>query len=136
MKRRPSIFFRKDSVGENDTSRVIDLFFQKSNVTKCNLCKKDFITFIRGNYQPKTFHQGRALKLNSRLIKARLSGMNIYYARTSKLVLDFLSLERSLVTNSAHVACSRAGTWAVWAELVTKDHSSDKKSKTSFVVLA
>ena len=25
-------FFRKDSVGENDTSRVIDLFFQKSNV--------------------------------------------------------------------------------------------------------
>ena len=49
-------FFRKDSVGENDTSRVIDLFFQKSNVTKCNLCKKDFITFIRGNYQPKTFH--------------------------------------------------------------------------------
>ena len=45
-------FFRKDSVGENDTSRVIDLFFQKSNVI---YVKKDFIAFIRGNYQPKTF---------------------------------------------------------------------------------
>ena len=43
--------------------------------------------------------------------------MNIYYARTSKLVSDFLSFERSLVTNSAHVACSRAGTWAAWAEV-------------------
>ena len=62
--------------------------------------------------------------------------MNIYYARTSKLVSDFLSLEQSLVTNSAHVACSRAGTWAAWAELVTKDRSSDKKSETSFEVLA
>ena len=35
-------------------------------------------------------------------IQASLSGMNIYHARTSKLVSDFLSLERSLVTNSAH----------------------------------
>ena len=43
------------------------------------------------------------------------------------------SLERSLVTKSAHVACSRAGTWA---ELVTKDRSSDKKCETSFEVLA
>ena len=59
--------------------------------------------------------------------------MNIYYARTSKLVSDFLSYEQSLVTNFAHVACSQAGTWA---ELVTKDRSSDKKSETSFEVLA
>ena len=77
-----------------------------------------------------------APKLNSLLIKARLSGMNIYHARTSKLVSDFLSLEQSLVTNSPHAACSRAGTWAAWAELVTKDRSIDKKSETSFEVLA
>ena len=62
--------------------------------------------------------------------------MNIYYARTSKLVSDFLYLERSLVHTLAQLACSRAGTWADWAELVTKDRSSDKKSKTSFEVLA
>ena len=61
--------------------------------------------------------------------------MNIYDARTSKLVSDFLSLERSLVTNSAHAAYSRAGTWAAWAKLVTKDRLSDKKSETSFEVL-
>ena len=69
-------------------------------------------------------------------IQARLSGMNIYYARTSKLVSDFLSLKRSLVTNSAHAAHVLARLQAVWAELVTKDRSSDKKSKTSFEVLA
>ena len=62
--------------------------------------------------------------------------MNIYYARTPKLVSDLLSHERSLVTNSAHAGCSRAGTWAEWAELVTKDRSSDKKFETSFEVLA
>ena len=69
-------------------------------------------------------------------IQARLSGMNIYYARTSKLVSDFLSLERSLVTNSAHAAHVPARLQATWAELVTKDRSSDKKSETSFEVLA
>ena len=37
-------------------------------------------------------------------IQARLSGMNIYYARTSKLVSDFLYLERSLVTTLAQLA--------------------------------
>ena len=62
--------------------------------------------------------------------------MNIYYARTSKLVSDFLYLERSLVHTLAQLACSRAGTWAAWAELVTKDRSIDKKSETSFEVLA
>ena len=50
-------------------------------------------------------------------IQARLSGMNIHYARTPKLVSDFLYLERSLVHTLAQVACSRAGTWAAWAEL-------------------
>ena len=62
--------------------------------------------------------------------------MNIYYARTLKLVLDFLSLDRSLVHPLAQLACSRAGTWAAWAELVTKDRLSDKKSEASFEVLA
>ena len=62
--------------------------------------------------------------------------MNIYHARTSKLVSDFLYLELSLVHTLAHLACSRAGTWAAWAELVTKDRSSDKKSETNFEVLA
>ena len=62
--------------------------------------------------------------------------MNIYYARTSKLVLDFLSLEQSLVTNSAQAAHVLARLQAAWAELVTKDRSSDKKSETSFEVLA
>ena len=39
-------------------------------------------------------------------ILVRLSGMNIYYARTSKLVSDFLYLERSLVHNFAQSAGS------------------------------
>ena len=69
-------------------------------------------------------------------IQARLSGMNIYHARTSKLVSDFLYLERSLVHNSAHAAHVPARLQATWAELVTKDRSSDKKSETSFEVLA
>ena len=62
--------------------------------------------------------------------------MNIYYAKTSKLVSGFLYLERSLVHTLAQLACSRAGTWAVWAELWTKDRPRYKKSKTSFEVLA
>ena len=62
--------------------------------------------------------------------------MNIYYARTSKQVSDFLYLEQSLVHNSAHAAHVPARLQAVWAELVTKDRSSDKKSETSFKVLA
>ena len=62
--------------------------------------------------------------------------MNIYYARTSKLVSDFLSLEWSLVTNSAHAAHVPALLQATWAELVTKDRLSDKKFETSFEVLA
>ena len=52
-----------------------------------------------------------------------------------KLVSDFLSLERSLVTNSAHTAHVPARLQATWAELVNKDRSSDKKSETSFEVL-
>ena len=62
--------------------------------------------------------------------------MNIYYARTSKLVSDFLSHEQSLVTNSAHAAHVPARLQAARAELVTKHRSSDKKSETSFEVLA
>ena len=50
-------------------------------------------------------------------IQARLSGMNIHYARTSKLVSDFLSLERSLVTNSAHAAHVPARLQASWARV-------------------
>ena len=95
-------------------------------------CEPSLFTKVWELYQ-----QSRHLGAGTRSrIQARLSGINIYYARTSKLVSDFLSLERSLVTNSAHVACSRAGTWAAWAELVTKDRSRDKKSETSFEVLA
>ena len=41
-----------------------------------------------------------------------------------------------LVTNSAHAAHVPARLQAAWAELVTKDRSSDKKSETSFEVLA
>ena len=62
--------------------------------------------------------------------------MNIHYARTSKLDSDFLSLERSFVTNSAHAAQVPARLQAAWAELVTKHRLSDKKSETSFEVLA
>ena len=55
--------------------------------------------------------------------------MNIYYARTSKLVSDFLSLERSLVTNSAHAAHVPARLQATWAELVRRGGLSDQKIK-------
>ena len=64
-------------------------------------------------HHPLTMHVTYMMKLKKlcRLgagtispIQARLSGINIYYARTSKLVLDFLSVELSLVTNSAHAA--------------------------------
>ena len=48
----------------------------------------------------------------------------------------FLSLERCLVTNSALSAHVPARLQAAWAELVTKDRSSDEKSETSFEVLA
>ena len=54
--------------------------------------------------------------------------MNIYYARTSKLVSDFLSLERSLVTNSAHAAHVPARLQATWAELAHRGSVSDQKN--------
>ena len=50
-------------------------------------------------------------------IQARLSGMNIYYARTSKLVSDFMYLERFLVHNSAHAAHVPARLQASWARV-------------------
>ena len=50
-------------------------------------------------------------------IQARLSGMNIYHARTSKLVSDFLYLEWSLVHNSAHAAHVPAQLQASWARV-------------------
>ena len=53
-------------------------------------------------------------------IQARLTGMNNNYARTSKLVSDFLYLERSLIHTLAQLACSRAGTWAAWADVVCR----------------
>ena len=40
-------------------------------------------------------------------IQARYSGMNIYYTRTSKLVSDFLSVERSLVHTLAQLGWLR-----------------------------
>ena len=40
-------------------------------------------------------------------IQARLSGMNVYYARTSKLVSDFLYLERCLVHTLAQLGWLR-----------------------------
>ena len=69
-------------------------------------------------------------------IQARLSGMNIYHARTSKLVSVFLYLKRSLVHNSAHAAHVPARLQASWARVWTKDRSRYKKSETSFEVLA
>ena len=50
-------------------------------------------------------------------IQARLSRMNIHHARTSKLVSDFLYLERSLVHNSAHAAHVPARLQASWARV-------------------
>ena len=38
-------------------------------------------------------------------------------------------------TNSAHVACSRASTWAAWAEVGQLDRSTYQNSETSFVLL-
>ena len=68
--------------------------------------------------------------------QARLSGMNTYYARTSKLVSDFLYLERSLVHTLAQLGWLRTESQADKAEMWTKDRSTDKKSETSFEVLA
>ena len=62
-------------------------------------------------------------------IQARLSGMNIHNARTSKLVSDFLSLEWALVTNSAHAAHVPARLQATWAELARRGGLSDQKIK-------
>ena len=50
-------------------------------------------------------------------IQARLSGMNTYYARTSKLVSDFLYLERSLVHTLAQLGWLRTESQADWAML-------------------
>ena len=50
-------------------------------------------------------------------IQARLSGMNIYYARTSKLVSDFLYLERRLVHTLAQLGWLRTESQADWAVL-------------------
>ena len=109
-------------------------------LTVCNILFKFFCELWNGSHLlPFEYEVVESCQLGASTrsqIQARLSGMNIYHARTSKLVLDFLSLKRSLFTKSAHVAYSRAGTLAAWAELVTKDRSSDKKSETIVEVLA
>ena len=97
--------------------------------------EKSFIMLTHRNSISRTTYSLIGAGTRSR-IQARLSGMNIYYARISKLVSDFLSLEWSLVTNSAHAAHVPALLQATWAELVTKDRLSDKKFETSFEVLA
>ena len=106
-------------------------------LTVCNILFKFFCDLRNGSHLlPFDYEVVESCQLGASTrsqIQARPSGMNIYYARASKLVSDFLSLERSLVHTLAQLACSRVGTWA---ELWTKDRSRYKKSETSFEVLA